>query len=381
MKKLSLDTADWALVEAQLPPTWYQLAPQYAVFRPDVPGHLGAKLQDPRVVLRLVLHHVVTNTSLRMTMALAAAVGLVDASAVALHNKRKKIGPSLWELVRQMVGPPADFQPERWAGYQVRLLDATTVTRPEATGSTARIHYVVRGADLAHEEVPVTDETGGETLRWVTACPGQLWVGDRVYANPPGIAAVVDQGAAVLVRYTPGALPLYAEAAEPLDVRDLVRTLQHPGQQGEWPLWVKGPKTPRIAGRLCVLRLSPNRAEQARERLPREHGSKVPPMALALSQYVIVFTTAEAQRLSTHLVLELYRLRWQVELRIKRDKSLGHLDALPNFRKDTIRSWLCAHVLAQLIVSRIATAQVAFPPRAKDKPPLLQDESGAPLAA
>jgi hypothetical protein len=364
MAELSIDTADWGMVEAQLPPNWRVLAAQYEVFRSDVPEHLGAKLGDPGVVLRLILHHVVTGTSLKMTMALAATVGLVEASSVALHKKMKKAAPYLWALVQQMVGQPADFCPAPWAGYEVLLVDATVVTRPGATGTTARVHYVLRAADLSLEQVQVSDEKEGETLRWVKARAGQLLLADRVYGNPPGIRSVLCRGADVLVRYNPGTLPLSNEAGEPIQVTDLMQTLKKPGDRGEWTVFCRTRKTPAFSGRLCAVRLSIEKAEEARRRLRREHRADVSPVAWALADFVIVFTTASAERLSTEQVLELYRLRWQVELRIKRDKSLGQMDKLPNFRKDTIASWLSAHVLSQLLISRIASAHVAIPPRA-----------------
>jgi len=52
------------------------------------------------------------------------------------------------------------------------------------------------------------------------------------------------------------------------------------------------------------------------------------------------------------------------QLKIKRDKSIGGLDQLPNFRPDTIHAWICAKLLAQQIAARIATPAVAFPPSA-----------------
>ena len=55
---------------------------------------------------------------------------------------------------------------------------------------------------------------------------------------------------------------------------------------------------------------------------------------------------------------------WEMELKIKRDKSIGGLDTLPNFRPDTIHAWLCAKLLAQQIAHRLTTPQVAFPPSA-----------------
>ena len=71
----------------------------------------------------------------------------------------------------------------------------------------------------------------------------------------------------------------------------------------------------------------------------------------------VVFTTVPTKRLSAHQIIELYRLRWQVELEFKRDKSIAGLDRLPNFRPDTIESWLLAKLLLQQVVRKLA-AQV-----------------------
>jgi hypothetical protein len=60
--------------------------------------------------------------------------------------------------------------------------------------------------------------------------------------------------------------------------------------------------------------------------------------------------------------MELYGLRWQVELHIKRDKSIAGLDRLPNFRNDTVYSWICAKLLLTQIARKIAAPNVAIPP-------------------
>jgi len=65
---------------------------------------------------------------------------------------------------------------------------------------------------------------------------------------------------------------------------------------------------------------------------------------------------------STDVVLELYQLRWQVELSIKRDKSIAGLDRLPNFRPDTIRTWILAKILLVQIANKISSPEVCVPP-------------------
>lgn len=121
--------------------------------------------------------------------------------------------------------------------------------------------------------------------------------------------------------------------------------------------------TPRIRGRMCAVRLPPDKAEEARVRLRREHGhAHVSEEMLEMAAFVVLFTTVPKERLSLDRVLELYALRWQVELTIKRDKSIAGLDKLPNFRDDTIRSWILAKMLLTQIALRVATPQVHVPP-------------------
>jgi hypothetical protein len=117
-----------------------------------------------------------------------------------------------------------------------------------------------------------------------------------------------------------------------------------------------------IVGRLCALLLPPDKAEEARQRARREQGPSVTEETLAATQYVVVFTTVPSSRLTAALVMELYGLRWQIELHIKRDKSIAGLARLPNFRSDTVYSWICAKMLLTQIARKLAAPNVAIPP-------------------
>jgi hypothetical protein len=51
----------------------------------------------------------------------------------------------------------------------------------------------------------------------------------------------------------------------------------------------------------------------------------------------------------------LYRLRWQIELQFKRWKTLCGFDRMPNFRPDTIESWLYAKILAAVLLEKLTS--------------------------
>jgi hypothetical protein len=356
---------DWAMVAAQLPKDWRSLGEE--LVPTGFPAYMGTKVSDISQPLRLALYHVAANTSLKTTAAVGAAAGIIDMSSVALHKWMRRLGPYLSTLVARMTDAEMTFAPERWAGYDIVLVDASSVSRPGAEGTTARIHYALRLTSLRPVKIEVTDETGGETFRRFEPDLGELWMGDRGYANPPGIASVKERRADVLVRYNRGSLPLYDIHGQPLDVRQRLLRLKRPGVPRQWFAAVHGPAGAVIQGRLCAVRLPPDKAEEARARLHREQGSAVTQASLDAAEYVVVFTTVPRSRLSAALVMELYSLRWQLELHIKRDKSIAGLDRLPNFRPDTIHSWLCAKLLVTQIARKIATpAVVAIPPCAVD---------------
>lgn len=370
---------DWEFIKAQLPAGYQQLAVERGLIRAQ-PPQLHAKVTDIDQVLRPLLHRIGLETSLETAASTAAmarksiadkqgdeaaeASHLVDLSAPALHYWERKLPGYLSELLARLLGSMDTYSPARWHGYEVVVVDGTTVTRPGAEGTTARVLYALRLSDLSVLGCQTTDEHGTESLRIFDVRPGQLWMGDRFYANPYDIAWVVDAGADVLVRYKFNALPLYDDRGQPFDVMEHVRPLAEPDQKAEWSVEVHPKDHAPIRGRLCAMRLPEAEANKARERLRREEGSKATPRALEAAAWLIVFTTAAPERMTTGEALDLYRLRWQAELEIKRDKSIGGLDKLPNFRPDTIATWLLGKLLIQQIARKIVSPSVAFPPSA-----------------
>lgn len=355
---------DWSEIERLLPGGWRQQADELKLVR-KLPAHMRTKVTDISQVLRLVLYMVATNSALLVATATFAAAGLLTLSSVSLHQWMRRLGPYLANLVAQIVGEEhAKFSPERWAGYVPIMVDASVVNNPGAKGTTARLHKALRLTDLRVVDVQVTDVTGGETFRRFHPVKGELWIGDRGYANPPGIASVVANDAAVLVRYNRGSLPLYDARGAPIDVlHNKLTKLTKACRSREWQAFVHV-EGKRIEGRLCAVRLPENKAAEARTRARKEHGADVTDDTLRMAEFVAVFTTVPRDKLSCDHMLELYRLRWQVELEFKRDKSITGLDRLPNFRPDTIVTWIYAKLLLHQIARKLTASVGDFPPSA-----------------
>ncbi|WP_157837178.1 transposase [Geminisphaera colitermitum] len=77
--------------------------------------------------------------------------------------------------------------------------------------------------------------------------------------------------------------------------------------------------------RLCALRVSPQAAQRERAKIrlsAKKNGRKPSCQCLCMADYIVVVTSLPSSCLDSRGILQLYRLRWQIELAFKRLKSL-----------------------------------------------------------
>jgi len=354
--------SEWETVAKFLPANWEALAVEHH----QIETKFGnAKITTAAALLQLILVHVVADLPLRQTVTLVAEAGGPDVAPMRLHKKMCRAEPYLAALVAALSDPASRGAASAWGGYDVVLIDASAVCGPGAYGIDARVHTVLRVSDLSCVHVEVTGVEEGETLTRFRWAPEQLVVGDRGYANPRGVAAVRRDGGHLLVRLNRSALPLWHPDGTRVDVLATLRTLKNHRAQ-DWRVearWTDEAGVVHVLpGRLCAFRLPAAEAAKARAWVLREQGAAASAETLEASQYVALFTTVPRSRLSAARAIELYRVRWQLELQFKRWKSLCGLDRMPNYRDDTIRSWLTAKLLAALLMDRMMAATAAPPP-------------------
>ncbi len=83
---------------------------------------------------------------------------------------------------------------------------------------------------------------------------------------------------------------------------------------------------------------------------------------LEAADYVLILTTLPDTVASATEILELYRLRWQIECAFKRCKSLLHCDPLRAFDPDLAQTYLLAKVLGALLIDAIRNPDRSFSP-------------------
>jgi hypothetical protein len=318
-------------------------------------------------LLRTLLLHVGCGWSLRETAVQARLAGIAEVSDVTLLNRLRQAEDWLRQLCQRLwKDNGVDLEPAL-QGRPVRLVDATTVREPGKTGGQWRIHYSLRLPALEcdyFELTPVKGKNAGERLGRFAFHSGEVVLADAGYSHPPGIGAVVRQGADVCVRLNPASLPLLDERGRPFPLLRRIKTLRRAGEIAEWRVWVQTGET-RIAGRVCAVRKSEEAIRKAQRRITRRQQrgtSSATAETREYACYILVFTTLLSRQIPSRQVLESYRLRWQIELTFKRLKSIAQLGHIPKQDDQSSRAWLYGKLFVALLSQKLVRVGSAVSP-------------------
>jgi hypothetical protein len=338
----------------ELPPESAQLARECAAFQ------RARVLESPDDLLYLVLLYSIGDLSLREIAGVCTGSGkpLTDE---AVRQRLAACPPWLERLLGKLL--PARVLPERAeAPWQLVLCDGSQISGPGAQGTDYRWHIAYDPVAQRVQELHVSDVHTGESLTRFTWGPGMVVLGDRNFAKAPALFATRASGAHVVVRMTPQYLRLWDRGGAPFD---LVAALQAAGTPARvsFALQVREEKRGQVLPVwIHALHLNEqqcNRARRRAKRHARRRGRTLRAHTLFLSEWILVLTTLPPTELGAEDILELYRIRWQVELVIKRYKSLlaaAHVRAKRGSPLAMV--YLLGKLLFALLVERRAMARL-----------------------
>jgi Transposase DDE domain len=319
--------------------------------------------------MRTLLLHVARGYSLRETVVRARLARLATVSDGALLKRLRSAEEWFRTLCVALLQAQGIETPQVHSQLRLRLVDSTTIKEPGKTGSLWRVHYSFRVPELRGDAFTLTPTTGmgtGDSWTQFTIAPGDHLIADRGYCHAKGIEHVVSNGGALLVRLNTAALPLFTPQGRRVPLLRRLAVLRQAGQIGEWVVHVHG-ATRVIAGRLGAIRKTEEAIKRAVKQLRRNasrDGEVLQPETLEYAKYLIVFTTFAPLTFSASVILQWYRVRWQVELAFKRLKSLAQLGHLPKADEQSARAWLYGKLFVALLTEQlIRRGQVLSPCR------------------
>jgi len=307
-----------------LPPETADLAREFKAFT------RARKLKTPAQLLRAVLLFAGLDLTEREV---AANLILVDPtikclSDQAVHDRLR--ASTVWLQVllpRLLAREPLPALP---SGLRLLVIDATDVTAPGQAQTTWRLHAVLDLVSLQVVCVQLTDRRTGETLCNFGFAPEEVVIADRGYSHRRGVAHLLASGGQVIGRYNPHTFPVQDLAGEPLAVAEALADCA-PGERRTLAVQFVAPQGQTYQVWIHAYRLPGAAAEAARRRCRREgqKGGYTPKAStLLLAEFILILTSLPPAVLCAETILAVYRCRWQVELLIKRWKSLLALDQL-----------------------------------------------------
>ncbi len=265
-----------------------------------------------------------------------------------LRACRAWLGSLVVALLRQR---GIDFQAHRQV--RLRILDATVITQPGSTGTDWRVHLSIDLERMSLDQVVITDAHGGEGFERFSLGPQDIGLADSGHAHPRSLAQPLRQGARLVVRHQWNTLPVSDQTGQKFAI---LAWLKHTFTQG-CPTPAKPPVWFAMADGLQPLRLvacplPADKAEQARARARKKSRKKrqPDPNNLFAAVFVLLLTNLCPDHWSAAQVLELYGRRWQIELYIKRLKSLLAIDCLRTQDPELAQTYLLSKLLAAMLV-------------------------------
>ena len=314
-------------------------------------------IQSAVDLLRLVLMYVGSDWSLRLVAFGAFLQGIGYLSDVAVLKRLRNCSAWLGVLIGQILHRRCQAL-QQTVPVRLRLMDASVITRPGAKGTDWRLHLGLSLHPLGIDGIEITDAHGGETLARLAPQAQEIRIADRGYAFVSSLVRLLAEDSFLVVRINWQNLPLEIDPGQRFDLSAWLKPLQAPGEQR---LWLPTPAG-RFALRLLAAPLPPQAADRARQRARQnnaKHGRTVSDPTLRAAGFILLLTNLPANIWPLPQVLGLYRLRWQIELAIKRLKSLIHIDQLRAQDPRMVKTYLLGKLLLALMLDEVLP-QVAY---------------------
>ena len=350
-----------------LPKEWREKARELGAFT-----RAGDYLKTPEDLLRVMLLWADLGT-FGHTAAFLRTTGDFPMSKPAIFERARKSAAWLeWMTVRfcREHGYLVE-KPEWLEGYRVTVTDAT-----RTKGQTEEIlHMMMELFSLSAAEQKLTGADRGESMtNFSDIQKNDLVIADRAYGSVTSMRWMEEREAYYAFRLKAGAFNLYRRDEKGRFVRF--------DPTEEWT-WEEGKTFSSEAFykhdghyypvRICAKGKPRETVEKGEKRLKAsKKRGEITHLQSVYNQFIIVATNLPPE-ITRDQVLELYRMRWQVELLFKRLKSILNYDAVQTRTDLTSRAWLHCKLLTAAICEFYIQRAAVFSPSGQFLSPHLPD--------
>lgn len=321
-------------------------------------------ITEPGNLMMLCLFHLLNGCSLVEISEVARLTKLGDISDVAFMKRFSGCGDWFkWILSTLVTDGMIQYEiPEALKDYRVIAVDASDVTEKGRSGRLYHLHYALDLFRMESVQYNITAQKVGETLRNFTVQTNDLFIADRIYCSINGIEHCMDGCGCFLLRSRKGCFKMYDDGNKEVDLLKHLRSL---GSEDtlDMTVYAIGHNKQQIPLRVCAKRKTEDGIIAAQKRIRRKESKKqlvVSDEAKEFNEYIILVTNLPDEITAEH-ALELYRLRWQVEIHFKRLKSIMDYGELPKRRHESVMAWLNGKIIIALLIEKIIGKGNFFP--------------------
>ena len=329
---------------ALLPEGWQAQAKELGAFR------RAREIKSAEDLLKLILLYVTEGRSFAGTSAMLNISDKMSMNKIAVYNRIRKSGPWLEWLCRGLYRRQGLImeRPEYLSGKNICLIDGSEVATGGGQKKYYQLHYCVELFTLAIRELQVTSiETGEKLSNFHALGSGDIVAADRMYGTKTGIEYLRGLSCDYVLRLRANAFTLYDELGEKVSVIKRLGDMQA-GESASITAYyaVDGEYHPV---RICALRKSAEQEQAGLERIVKtkrrkQRGQEASKVQQDYNQYIIVATSL-GEEIAAERVLEIYRMRWQIELAFKRLKSLFQYGQVPMKLDKSCYAWFYGKLL------------------------------------
>ncbi len=295
---------------------------------------------DATALMRMALAYAVSDLSLKDVAAWASALGLAQITGPGLFYRLREAEAWLQRVLAQTL--QKQVQAGVKSQMRLRVVDATVIHGPGATGTEWRAHVLIDPGTGGFRAVELTDAHGGEGYGRHPVSVREVILGDRAYATARGLWAIESAHAYVVARINPHTIRVCDQRRQRISLRSMEK------------------RVPKVGGVefKVIIPIPPEKTTKSHKSWPLARAiAWVAARAVAArtrkGEVIWLLVTLPGEQASPWQLMQLYRLRWQIELFFKRLKSLLHLDALPSRQGPTAKSWMLARLLAAALAQEL----------------------------
>ena len=311
-------------------------------------------VRSPEELMRAVLLYSGLDYTLREVAANFTQVGR-RMSDEAVRWRLGECEAWLEAMLQEMLPKPEQEMAQ--CSRRLILVDGTCIQAPGARSSDYRLHLAWDWMQQRVVSMEVTDTRIGESLKRYEWREGDVVLADAGYARAPQLKAVTEKGAEFVVRCPSKSVRMLLKTGEKMNIAAELRKHEGPAPV-TFPVTIDSKEASQKAW-LHAYRLPELVADESRRKMRRRALKRCRPMPKAdnlyLAGWTLVLTSFSPQQVSAESIGKVYRTRWQIELVIKRLKSVLNIDALRARRGSRLAQvYLLGKSLYALMIERRA---------------------------